>query len=88
MAAGKMVIASDQQLVGRLTREQRLGLVFPAGDAGGLRAHLQEVCRMSAGQLDSWRDAATGYAQRYSREAFRSSLLASLDVSNPIARNA
>jgi glycosyltransferase involved in cell wall biosynthesis len=32
MAAGKPVIVSDEQLLGKLTREQNLGLLFPSGD--------------------------------------------------------
>ncbi len=87
MAAGKMVIASDQQLLGRLTSEHHLGQVFPSGNAVSLRERLKEAGRMSAEQLASWKPAACRYAQRYSREAFRKSLLASLEVSNPVVPN-
>ena len=37
MSAARPVITSDEQLLGRLTREHRLGLVFPSGNIPALR---------------------------------------------------
>ncbi len=88
MASGKPVVASDQQLLGRLTREHGLGLVFPAGDVSGLKARISEVSATSAEQLTNWREAARRYAQRYSREVFRASLLAALDTPQRVRAHA
>ncbi len=79
MAAGKMVIVSDEQLLGRLTRERGLGLLFPPGDVAELRARMLEATRMSSAELRQWSAAAARYAERYSREAFRRGLLEALD---------
>jgi len=78
MAAGKMVIASDEQLLGRLTREHGLGLLFPSGDVPQLRERIRQAASMSPAELARWAAAAKAYAQRYSRAAFRSALLQAL----------
>ena len=78
MAAGKMVIVSDEQLLGRLTRERGLGLLFPSGDAARLRECIREAAAMGPEPVAKWRCAARDYAQRYSRDAYRAALLASL----------
>jgi glycosyltransferase involved in cell wall biosynthesis len=78
MVTGKMVIVSDEQLLGRLTRERGLGLLFPSGDVGQLRERIRQAVAMSAGELARWSAAAKNYAQDYSRAAYRAALLASL----------
>ena len=78
MAAGKMVIVSDEQLLGRLTRERGLGLLFPPGDVAQLRERIRQATAMSARELARWSAAANNYARRYSRDAYRRALLVSL----------
>jgi glycosyltransferase involved in cell wall biosynthesis len=83
MAAGKMVIVSDEQLLGRLTRECGLGLLFPSGDAIGLRERIREAAAMGPEQMARWRCAARNYAQTHSTSAYRAALLASLRAPGP-----
>ncbi|MGO8928522.1 MAG: glycosyltransferase family 4 protein [Limisphaerales bacterium] len=78
MAAGKMAIVSDEQLLGRLTREHGLGLLFPSGDVAQLRERIRQATAMSAAELARWSAAAKDYAQQHSRDAYRRALLASL----------
>ena len=81
MAAGKPVIVSDEQLLGRLTREQHLGLLFPSGNFKILREKIQQAVALSPAALADFSAAAGAYARRYSRAAYRQALLASLDFS-------
>jgi len=81
MAAGKPVIVSDEQLLGRLTREQGLGLLFPSGDVKMLREKIQQAAAFSPETAAKFSAAAGAYARRYSREAYRRALLASLNLS-------
>ena len=83
MAAGKMVIVSDEQLLGRLTRECGLGLLFPSGEAARLRECIREAAAMGPEQMANRRCAARNYAQRHSRCAYRAALLASLRAPAP-----
>ena len=80
MAAGKPVIVSDEQLLGRLTREQGLGLLFPSGDVKMLREKIQQAAAFSPELTSGYSAAASTYAGRYSRAAYRRALLESLDV--------
>jgi len=78
MAAAKPVIVSDEQLLGRLTREHRIGLLFPSGNAAALREKLAEATKFSREDAALFAAAAKRYAEIYSRTAFRSALLHSL----------
>jgi glycosyltransferase involved in cell wall biosynthesis len=80
MSAAKPVITSDEQLLGRLTRERRLGLVFPSGDISALCNCLRRVAQFSAADLAPFSAAARDYANHYSRAAFRNALLRSLST--------
>jgi glycosyltransferase involved in cell wall biosynthesis len=80
MAAGKPVIVSDEQLLGRLTREQGLGLLFPSGDAGMLCKKIQQAVAFAPDAAANFSAAARTYVARYSRAAYRRTLLESLDV--------
>ena len=82
MAAGKPVIVSDEQLLGRLTREQGLGLRFPSGDVKQLREKIQQAAAFSPEAAAAFSIAARAYAGRYSRAAYRRALLASLNLSS------
>jgi len=78
MSAGKPVLVSDEQLLGRLTREHQLGLVFPSGKVSALAQSLRQLSQLSPAAADRFAAAAQRYAQTYSRAAFRAALLRSL----------
>ncbi len=78
MSARKPVIVSDEQLLGKLTRERGLGLLFPSGDAQALGANMKQAIAFSSEEKTKLREAARKYALRYSREAFRETLVKSL----------
>jgi glycosyltransferase involved in cell wall biosynthesis len=78
VAADKPVIASDEQLLGRETREHELGLLFPSGDVAALRACIAEATDLPAARRAAFRAAAAAYARRHSRAAYRTALLAAM----------
>ena len=80
MSARKPVIVSNEQLLGRLTREHNLGLVFPSGNVGALRDKIIETEKLSEAAAARFAAAAKRYAEIYSRAAFRDALLRSLVV--------
>ena len=80
MSAGKPVIVSDEQLLGWLTREHRLGLVFPSGNVSALAQNLRQMTQLSAADLNQFTTAARNYAKTYSRDAFRAALLRALSA--------
>ena len=81
MAACRPVIVSDEQLLGRLTREQGLGLLFPSGDVKILCEKIRQAAAFSPEETRGFSAAARAYALRYSRAVYRRALLASLNVS-------
>ncbi len=83
MAAGKPVIVSDEQLLGKLTREQDLGLLFPTGDIAQLADRIQKAAAFSPVETERFFIAARKYAARYSRKNYRDALLASLEIPLP-----
>lgn len=78
MAAGRMVIVSDEQLLGRLTRDHGLGLLFPSGDAAALRDRIVRAGKISPQEMAAYSKAAARYAAVHSREAYRAALLKSI----------
>jgi glycosyltransferase involved in cell wall biosynthesis len=80
MSAGKPVIVSDEQLLGRLTREHQLGLAFPSGNSSALAQTLRQMTQLSVAETNQFASAAQRYAQTYSRDAFRATLIQSLSV--------
>ena len=83
MSAARPVITSDEQLLGRLTREHRLGLVFPPGNIPALRDCISQMAQLSATGAAPFAAAARDYAKTFSREAFRAALLESLAPRTP-----
>jgi glycosyltransferase involved in cell wall biosynthesis len=79
MSARKPVIVSDEQLLGKLTRERGLGRVFPSGDAKALGATMKQAIAFTPEEKAKFQEAARTYTLRYSREAFRAALVKSLD---------
>ncbi len=76
--AGKMIIASDEQLVGRLVRENGMGIVFPSGDVAYLQASIQRALNTGETQLKKWQSASRKFGELCSRSAFHDALLCSL----------
>jgi glycosyltransferase involved in cell wall biosynthesis len=69
--AGKMVIASDEELVGRLVRKHDLGLLFPSGNAAAFRQSIVRAVEARPEELARWQAAAFRYAELSSRAEFR-----------------
>jgi glycosyltransferase involved in cell wall biosynthesis len=78
-AAGKMVIASDEGLVGRRVREHNLGWLFTSRDIEGLKRCMNKAALLSESDMEQFQQAALLYAKACSREAFRNALLASFE---------
>ena len=79
-ATGKFVIASNEQLTGKLVQEHGLGSLFPSGDSRSLASAILAYEQLERAQHDHFRERAADYARRYSRQTFREALLASLDL--------
>lgn len=81
-AAGKMVIASDEGLVGQRVREHNLGWLFPSGNAYELKKCMDNAALLSKSERNKFQQAAFHYANSCSREAFRKALLSAFkDIS-------
>lgn len=78
MSAGKPVIASDEQLLGRLVREHGLGLLFLSGSVPALGECIRRAVQLSPEATSRFATAARAYAERYSRGAYRLALLNAL----------
>jgi glycosyltransferase involved in cell wall biosynthesis len=74
-AAGKPILASDENLIGQATRTHGLGLVFPSNNAEELRNRLVEILAFSATDLARFEPGLRVFARLNSRIAFRESLL-------------
>jgi glycosyltransferase involved in cell wall biosynthesis len=74
-AAGRVIIASDEEMVGRHTREYKLGWLFPTGDVTALREIFARL--PLAGPLDQtpWQEGQRRYTRIFSRENFRQTLV-------------
>jgi hypothetical protein len=70
-----VIIASDEELVGRHAREYRLGWLFPSGNVPALREIFARL--PLAGPLDQtpWQEGQHRYAEIFSRENFRQTLV-------------
>ena len=75
IGAGVPVIASDEELLGRLVREQGLGLLFRSGDSDALRRAIEQAATVSVDELRAWQDAARAGASYWSPEAARIALV-------------
>jgi len=76
--AGKMVIASDEGLVGKRVRKHHLGWLFPSGNVEGLKKCMDNAALLSKSDMTQFQQAALRYARSCSREAFRNAFLSSL----------
>jgi glycosyltransferase involved in cell wall biosynthesis len=75
-AAGKMVIASDDGLVGKRVLEHKLGLLFSSGNTKALGKSMSQAMSLSQSGRDRFHNSALEYALSCNREAFRQALLA------------
>lgn len=74
--AGKMVIASDDGLIGRRVFEHKLGLLFSSGNTKALGKRMSQAMSLSRSDRDQFHNSALEYALSCNREAFRQALLA------------
>ena len=79
-AAGRRIIASDEQLLGRLVRDHQLGPLFQSGNATALAASVRESAAMPAAAITASVAHVRKFAERYSRDAFRRALLTAVSV--------
>ena len=84
--AGKPVIASDEELVGRLAGEHKLGLLFSSGNPAALRRAIIQAVQARAEEWVAWQAAAARYAAHSSRAQFRRILLEAFDQVQPSRR--
>jgi len=73
-AAGKIVIASDSDLLGQRVRDHRLGICFSSGNSSALSNAMAQVETMSSEQKRSFAANAISYAGHCDRHAFRRAL--------------
>jgi glycosyltransferase involved in cell wall biosynthesis len=78
MATGKPVIASDEQLLGKLVRDNEIGWCFPSGNVAALAGYLARAAAIDDGARRRFTVNASAYANRYSRKRYREALLKSL----------
>ena len=80
MATGKPVIASDEQLIGKLVKDHALGWRFPSGDVDALTDCLIKAAQMDIAETQQFARQAARYADQYSRSRYRQALLDALDA--------
>ncbi len=73
--AGKMVVASDDGLVGKRVLEHKLGLLFSSGNTKALKNSMSQAMSLSQSDRDQFHNSASEYARSCNREAFRHALL-------------
>jgi len=74
--AGKMVVASDDGLVGKRVLKHKLGLLFSSGNTKALGKSMIQAVSLSQSDRDQFQNSAAEYAMSCNREAFRQALLA------------
>lgn len=74
-AAGKMVIASNEGLVGKRVNEHNLGILFESGDVQDLKNSMNKASLLSKSNKQQFENSAIEYSKLCSREAFSRALL-------------
>ena len=74
-AAGKMVIASNEGLIGRRIREHKLGWLFQSGNVSELRKRISDAESLTEKDLEQFQKAAFRYAEHCSRGSFNKALI-------------
>jgi len=75
MASGHPVIASNENMVGRLVRDHQLGLLFPTADDQCLAECIRELSLPNPKHSAFYRTNITKFTKKHSRQAYRESLL-------------
>lgn len=78
--AGKPALASDEYLIGHVVRSYKMGLLFPSCDVPELKKAIDRAASASSEELTQWRTGAEAYAQKCTRAAYRSTLVASVQA--------
>jgi glycosyltransferase involved in cell wall biosynthesis len=78
--AGRIAIASDEELIGRRVRDHGLGMLFASGDAHALRECLIRALQLSVSERGAFTPALACFARTCTREKFREALLRSFGV--------
>ncbi len=76
IGAGLPVIVSDEGLLGRMVRAHDLGVLFPSGDEGALRAAIEQMALASGEEMSRRQAAVQAAAPQWTRDSFRAALLA------------
>jgi glycosyltransferase involved in cell wall biosynthesis len=73
-AAGKMAIVSDEGLLARRVKENKLGICFPSGDIKGLKEAMTRAQRLSEERPHQIEKHTRLFAAKCDRQAFREAL--------------
>jgi glycosyltransferase involved in cell wall biosynthesis len=76
IGAGRPVIVSDEQLLGRLVRQHGLGILFRPGDVDALGGAIARAALASEQEMAQWQAAVRTAAPNWTRAAFRDALIA------------
>jgi len=74
--AGKMVVASNDGLVGKRVLKHKLGLLFSSGDTKALRKSMIQAASLPQSDRNQFQNSATVYAMSCNRDAFKQALVA------------
>jgi glycosyltransferase involved in cell wall biosynthesis len=77
IGAGRPAIVSDEELLGRLTRERGLGILFRSGDAVALQHAIERAALASQEDRARWQAAVRADAPNWTQSAFCDALIAS-----------
>jgi glycosyltransferase involved in cell wall biosynthesis len=80
VTAGKPVIASDENLIGRRVREGALGWLFRSGDVAELWDAIQQASALTNSELQAKARLVSAYAHKFSRAELRTALLRAFGV--------
>lgn len=80
VAAGKMIIASDEGLIGKRVKEHKLGLLFESENTHELGEAIKKAALLTENEKSIFKESISKYAKLCSREAFRSALLQPYNV--------
>jgi len=79
--AGRIPIASDEELIGRRVRDHGLGLLFATGSVSALRKCLAHALRLPAQEKAAFGPALARFARTCTRQKFREAVLCSFGIS-------
>lgn len=77
--AGRPVIASDENFIGRMTRQYERGPHFASGDVEACKAAILQAATADSATWQRWQAGTQAYAKTCSRSAFRAALVAAVN---------